>query len=81
MPVKNRNDLEAEIDALFRMALAEFTAARNALAASYVNFEQQRIQLLLDLEALQLDDRGFPYELQRTASLGPPLPTPRNPPP
>lgn len=33
MPAKNRNDLDAEIDALFRLALAEFTAARNALAA------------------------------------------------
>ena len=30
---KRSNDLDAEIDALFRLPLAEFTAARNALAA------------------------------------------------
>lgn len=41
-------------------ALTNLLAARNALAASYINFEQQRIQLLLDLEQLQLDDRGYP---------------------
>ncbi len=41
-------------------ALTNLLAARNALAASYINFEQQRLQFLLDLEALQLDQRGFP---------------------
>jgi len=41
-------------------ALAQLNAARNDLAAEYFRFEQQRIQLLLNLEALQLDDRGFP---------------------
>jgi hypothetical protein len=33
MPTKRRDDSNAEIDALFRLPLAEFTAARNALAA------------------------------------------------
>ena len=33
MPSGNRHDLDAEIDALFRLDLEEFTAARNALAA------------------------------------------------
>ena len=33
MPIKGRADLDAEIDALFRLSLAEFTSARNALAA------------------------------------------------
>jgi hypothetical protein len=33
MPAKRRNSADAEIDDLFRLPLAEFTAARNALAA------------------------------------------------
>jgi hypothetical protein len=33
MATKGRDDLEPEIDALFRLALSEFTPARNALAA------------------------------------------------
>jgi outer membrane protein TolC len=41
-------------------ALSALLNARNALAASYINFEQQRVQLLLDLEILQLDHEGFP---------------------
>jgi outer membrane protein TolC len=44
-------------------ALGNLVNARNALAGNYINYEQQRVQLLLDLEALQLDQRGFPtYE-------------------
>ncbi|MBN9522885.1 TolC family protein [bacterium] len=41
-------------------ALSNLLAARNALAANFVLFEQRRLQLLLDLEELQLDHRGFP---------------------
>ncbi len=41
-------------------ALGNLVNARNALAGNYINYEQQRVQLLLDLEALQLDQRGFP---------------------
>jgi outer membrane protein TolC len=41
-------------------ALQALVQARNALAENYINYEQQRVQLLLDLEALQLDPRGFP---------------------
>jgi hypothetical protein len=41
-------------------ALSNLVNARNALAQFYINYEQQRVQLLLDLEALQLDQRGFP---------------------
>src|SRR5947207_5080757 len=33
MPTKRATNLDAEIDALFRLPLAEFTSARNALAA------------------------------------------------
>lgn len=41
-------------------ALNSLLQARNDLANQYVQFEQQRLQLLLDLEELQLDPRGFP---------------------
>jgi outer membrane protein TolC len=41
-------------------ALSNLVNARNQLAGFYINYEQQRVQLLLDLEALQLDQRGFP---------------------
>ena len=43
-------------------ALSSLLQARNALADTYITFQQQRIQLLLDLEALQLDQRGFPTD-------------------
>ncbi|MCI0381056.1 MAG: TolC family protein [Gemmataceae bacterium] len=51
-------------------ALKTFLDARNAFVASYINFEQQRIQLLLDLETLQLDQRGFPDASYRTGQIG-----------
>ncbi|MCI0641753.1 MAG: TolC family protein [Gemmataceae bacterium] len=50
-------------------ALQSLLDARNRLVASYVQFEQQRIQLLLDLEALQLDQRGFPDASYRNGQL------------
>ncbi len=43
-------------------ALGNLVNARNALAGNYINYEQQRVQLLLDLEALQLDQSGFPTD-------------------
>ena len=68
-------------------ALANLVNARNGLAGFYINYEQQRVQLLLDLEALQLDQRGFPTNdsLQFTRpefspdaeELPPGIPTPR----
>ncbi len=51
-------------------ALSSLLAARNALAANYINYEQQRVQLLLDLEALQLDPRGFPLHDALSAADG-----------
>jgi outer membrane protein TolC len=39
--------------------------AQNALAAGYINYEQLRVQLLLDLEALQLDPHGYPIDERR----------------
>jgi outer membrane protein TolC len=44
-------------------ALNDLLAARNLLASNYINFEQQRVQLLLDLEVLQLDSRGYPVHV------------------
>lgn len=41
-------------------ALAQLNAARNNLAGTFIRYEQLRVQLLLNLEALQLDDRGLP---------------------
>ncbi len=49
-------------------ALDGVLAARNALVGRYVNYEQNRIQLLLDLEELQLDARGLPCNVAATAS-------------
>ncbi len=49
-------------------ALNSVLSARNALAASYINYEQLRIQLLLDLDRLQLDPRGFPTNERASTS-------------
>jgi len=46
-------------------ALNALLSARNALAAGYINYEQLRVQLLLDLEALQLDPHGYPSDERR----------------
>ena len=65
-------------------ALETLVAARNGLAQNYINYEQQRVQLLLDLEALQLDPRGFPLrdslQTQRPRRRPPISRTRRNPP-
>lgn len=44
-------------------ALQGLLSARNDFVENFVRYEQQRIQLFLDLEALRLDDRGFPRDL------------------
>ncbi|HUE71559.1 MAG TPA: TolC family protein [Pirellulaceae bacterium] len=43
-------------------ALSSLLQARNALADTYITFQQRRVQLLLDLEVLQLDQRGVPTD-------------------
>jgi len=40
-------------------ALNALLAAKNTLIGSWVNYESGRLQLLLDMEALQLDERGM----------------------
>jgi outer membrane protein TolC len=61
-------------------ALTALVQARNALAQNYINYEQQRVQLLLDLEALQLDPQGFPrhdtYQPERPGVPAEELPRP-----
>jgi outer membrane protein TolC len=47
-------------------ALNTLLSARNALASGYINYEQLRVQLLLDLEALQLDPHGYPSDERRS---------------
>lgn len=47
-------------------ALNAQLSARNALSGGYIGFEQLRVQLLLDLEALQLDARGYPIDERRS---------------
>jgi outer membrane protein TolC len=44
-------------------ALDGLLQARNALIGRYVSYETNRLQLLLDLEALQLDERGLPINV------------------
>ena len=40
--------------------------ARNGLADSFFNYEQQRIRLLINSEKMQLDARGFPTDEYRS---------------
>ncbi|HEX3146457.1 MAG TPA: TolC family protein [Gemmataceae bacterium] len=49
-------------------ALNTLLTARNGLAAGYISYEQLRVQLLLDLEALELDVHGYPIDERRSLS-------------
>jgi hypothetical protein len=42
--------------------------ARNSLVSGYISYEQLRVQLLLDLEALRLDPHGYPIDERRPHS-------------
>lgn len=53
-------------------ALQSLNIARDRLAATFISYEQQRVQLLLNLEELQLDDRGFPINATVRTSTPPP---------
>jgi hypothetical protein len=44
--------------------------ARNALASGYITYEQLRVQLILDLEALRLDPHGYPIDERRPDAAG-----------
>ncbi|MGL6074251.1 MAG: TolC family protein [Fimbriiglobus sp.] len=49
-------------------ALNNLLSSRDALASTFIGYEQQRIRLLLNLEALQLDSRGFPSNASPTTN-------------
>jgi outer membrane protein TolC len=51
-------------------ALNAQQSARNDLANGYISYEQLRVQLLLDLEALRLDPRGYPIDERRSLPAG-----------
>jgi outer membrane protein TolC len=64
-------------------ALAQLNQARNNLAGTFIRYEQLRVQLLLNLEALQLDDRGLPTNASPADAVvdaarpaAPPIPAP-----
>ena len=57
-------------------ALAALLNAKNALLSSYISYESTRIQLLLDMEALQLDPRGIPTHEPDRESVFNPRPDP-----
>lgn len=61
----------------------QLLTARNDIAGNLFGFEQQRVRLLLALEALTLDERGFPTDdaafLSRLAA-PPPAPAPNRAP-
>ena len=52
----------------------QLLGARNALAGNFFGYEQQRIRLLINLEALLLDDRGFPCDTAFPAAVAGPAP-------
>ncbi len=58
-------------------ALEQLLAARERLAGSFIGYEQQRVRLLLNLEELQLDERGFPTNASPNSPGGPPGQRPR----
>ncbi|HQR08859.1 MAG TPA: TolC family protein [Gemmatales bacterium] len=43
-------------------ALSSLLTAKNTLIASWANYENDRMQLLLDMEAIQLDERGLYHD-------------------
>jgi hypothetical protein len=55
--VKQATDPTATLN--FLQALNVLLSAKNSLIQSWVNYETSRIQLLLDMEALQVDERGL----------------------
>jgi outer membrane protein TolC len=50
-------------------ALSSLLAAKNTLIANWVNYETGRTQLLLDMELIQLDERGIYHEDKLTTTV------------
>jgi outer membrane protein TolC len=61
-------------------ALSSLLQAKETLISSWISYETTRIQLLLDMEALQVDDRGIAideHDHQSDQRPDEPLPLPR----
>jgi hypothetical protein len=69
-PVQQRNAQSRDATLSTLQALASLNEARNSLAGFYIGYEQQRLSLLLNLEALQLDSRGYPINAANRANTG-----------
>jgi outer membrane protein TolC len=74
-PVQQR-DQRGPDDPTLRIlnAQQQLLDARNNLANNLFGFEQQRVRLLLSLEVLTLDDRGFPTDDAPALPAPPPAP-------
>jgi hypothetical protein len=57
-PPREKEDTAATINVL--TALSSLLTAKSNLISSWVNYETGRTRLLLDMDALQLDERGLP---------------------
>jgi hypothetical protein len=76
--VPNATDTNGTQDIL--NALTNLLAAKSSLISSWLNYQADQAQLLLDMDALQLDSRGLPENdsgnTNTPARLGDPVPTP-----
>ena len=72
--VANAADTTSTLDIL--NALTSLLQAKIGLINSWINYESGRIQLLLDMEALQLSPRGVPINEPDRESETLPAPTP-----
>lgn len=72
-PVQDRGGRGDDGAATLRILSAQqsLLIARNGLADSFFNYEQQRIRLLINSEKMQLDERGFPTDEYRANSVRP----------
>lgn len=68
-PVQDRGGRGDDGAATLRILNAQqsLLVARNGLADSFFNYEQQRIRLLINSEKMQLDERGYPTDESRSA--------------
>ncbi len=66
-PVQDRRGDDGAATLRILSAQQSLLSARNGLADSFFNYEQQRIRLLINSEKMQLDERGFPTDEYRAA--------------
>lgn len=66
-PVQDRRGDDGAATLRILNAQQSLLVARNGLADSFFNYEQQRIRLLINSEKMQLDDRGFPTDGYRSS--------------